>query len=98
MDKLKRYLKPFRNFYVVVGGTALIMMLFFDRYNLISRVDTHFRIRELQSDLAFYKQEKQRLEAARVVLENDETELERFAREQYRMKKDDEDLFIIVEE
>ena len=31
------------------------------------------------------------------MLESDAAELERFARERYRMKRDDEDLFILVD-
>lgn len=97
MHKLKRYLKYFRNFYVIVGGVAIFWMIFFDRYNVVNRIDTQMRIHQLEKDLEFYQGEKERLEHARSVLENSPDDLETYAREEYSMKKDNEDLFIIVE-
>ena len=96
MQKLKRFLKYFRNFYLVVGGAALVWMLFFDRFNLIDRIKTDVRINTLEEDLSFYRSEKERLEEMRVVLKNDPDELERYARERYRMRRKNEDVFIIV--
>ncbi|MEM6272198.1 MAG: septum formation initiator family protein [Bacteroidota bacterium] len=97
MNNLKRYLKVFKNFYLVVGGAALVWMLFFDRYNVVARIETQVRIGQLESDLDFYQQEKGRIEEARSVLENSPQELEKYAREEFRMKKDNEDLFILTE-
>lgn len=97
MNNLKRYLKIFKNFYLVVGGAALVWMLFFDRYNVVARIETQVRIGQLESDLDFYQQEKARIEEARSVLENSPQELEKYAREEFRMKKDNEDLFILTE-
>jgi cell division protein FtsB len=97
MHKIKRYLKFFRNFYLVVGGAALVWMLFFDRYNVVERLETHNRIKQLEADLNFYQAEKQRIEETRSVLENSPEELEKYAREEFRMKKENEDLFILTD-
>ena len=72
-------------------------MIFFDRYNVVNRIDTHFRIKQLERDLQFYQGEKSRLEEARSVLENNQDDLETYAREEFSMKKANEDLFIIVD-
>ena len=98
MKKLRHILKYFRNFYVVTGLVAGIWMLFFDRYNVLARIETEFRIKRLDADARYYRKEKGRLEEQRLVLENDLDELERFARERYHMKRESEDLFVLVRE
>ena len=97
MDKLKAKLKPFLNFYLIVGGFALVWMLFFDLNSVMVRFERSSRIGELEEDLAFYQQEKTSVQESRFILESDAAELERFARERYRMKKPDETLFVIVD-
>lgn len=96
MKKLKAKLKPY-HFYVIVGGFALIWMLFFDLNSVFGRFETARQIRELEEDLAFYQKEKSSVQESRFILESDAAELERFARERYRAKKSDETLFVIVD-
>lgn len=43
------------------------------------------------------QQELQDLNEQKEAFQNDKEALEKFAREEYRMKKDDEDVFVIVE-
>jgi hypothetical protein len=96
MKRLRKILGRFRNFYAVTFVAALVWILFFDRYNVLSRVETELRISRLEADVRFYQEEKGRLEGERLVLENDLGELERYARERYHMKRDNEDLFLLV--
>jgi cell division protein DivIC len=95
MKKIAKILPYLRNFYVVVGGIALVWVLFFDRYNFLDRLQTQLRIKELRSDLAFFKAERDNIEETRNMLESDIVEIERFARERYMMKRENEDLFLI---
>ncbi len=97
MQKLKAKLKPFLNFYLIVGGFALIWMSFFDLNSLVGRYERSQRIGDLREDLSFYQEEKTSVQESRFILESDAAELERFARERYRMKKPNETLFVIVE-
>ena len=98
MKKLSKILYYVRNFYVVVGVIAAVWILFFDRYNFVDRLQTELRIKELRSDLAFYKAERDNIEETRDMMESDMGEIERFAREKYMMKRDNEDLFLITTE
>ena len=98
MKKLSKILSYVRNFYVVVGVIAAVWILFFDRYNFVDRLQTELRIKELRSDLAFYKAERDNIEETRDMMESDMGEIERFAREKYMMKRDNEDLFLITTE
>ena len=96
MKKLKSFLKLFRNFYLLVGVLALAWMLFFDRYNLLSQYKLYQRVNQLETDLEFYEKEKERIAETSQLMTNDPVALERYARERHWMKKDDEDLFIVV--
>jgi cell division protein DivIC len=98
MKKLAKLLPYFRNFYVVVGGIAAIWILFFDRYNVVDRLGTEIRLQELRADLAYYKAERDDIEETRDMMESDMGEIERFARERYMMKRENEDLFLITTE
>lgn len=95
MKKIGKLLPYFKNFYVVVGGVALVWILFFDRYNFMDRLQTQLRIKQLRSDLVFYREERDNIEETRNMLESDIGEIERFARERYMMKRQNEDLFLI---
>lgn len=96
MDKVKLLFSKISNFYFIVGFLSLVWMLFFDRYNLMERLETQIRIHELQADLRFFKAERDEIELTRDMLDSDIGELERFAREHFMLKRENEDLFLIA--
>ena len=71
-------------------------MLFLDRYDAISQYKMMSEVRKLESDVAFYENEIARVNRERRMFREDALEVERFAREHYLMKKDNEDLFVVV--
>lgn len=92
-DKLPAWL---RNKYVVTILIFVLWVLLFDANNLIDRWRDIRRYRTLLNDREYYTR---RIEEDRARLEDinsDNESLEKFAREQYRMKRPDEDLYIIV--
>jgi cell division protein FtsB len=94
---LKDRLPPWmRNRYMITILIFILWLLFLDPNNLISRVrelNTRNRlIREKEYYMGRIEEDKRKLEELRTNNDN----LEKFAREQYHMKKPDEDLFIIV--
>src|SRR5450631_172423 len=93
MLKLRRF---FTNKYLITGIAFALWMLFFDRNDITLQLK---RIRELkklqESEKAMDRQitdTKQELS----LLKTDPETLEKYARERYMMKKDNEDLFIIT--
>jgi len=81
--------------------TILIFIVWvglFDDNNLIDRISSLKRLNQLNEDKVYLlnkiSEDKQNLEN----LKNNEQTIEKFAREQYFMKRDNEDVFIIVEE
>lgn len=84
------------NKYVLVISLFLIVFLFSSgESNFFKRIKYDQQIQALRTEIEKYEKEleanKQRLES----LKTDKEGLEKFAREEYRMKKSDEDLFVI---
>lgn len=88
---------PFlRNKYILTLILFLIWIIFLDSNNLISRYKETKYLNKLKSDREYYlsriKEDRSKLEELRTGNRN----LEKFAREQYHMKKPEEDLYIIL--
>ncbi|MEO9964276.1 MAG: septum formation initiator family protein [Reichenbachiella sp.] len=95
---LKKSLHITKNFYFIAGLAFLVWMLFFDTNDLYSQYQLRQKVRELESQETYYLQKIEEVNADREALTSDMELLERFAREKYYMKKDGEDLFVVVEE
>lgn len=84
--------------YIGVVLFFILWMLFFDEYNVI-RVERDKRtLKNLKVDNLYYKEKIKQDKDKLYKMRNDPDELERFAREQYHLKKPNEEVFIIVEE
>jgi len=85
-----------RNKYVLTIIIFLIWLLLLDSNNLISRYKEIRNLRRLRSEREYYikriEEDRRKLHE----LKTDDRNLEKFAREQYQMKKPDEDLYIII--
>ena len=97
----RRYWKYFisivKNKYLVAISLFVIWLVFFDNNSLINRYKLVNEVNQLQKDKIYYQQ-RIRSDSARLnELMTSPENLEKFAREQYLMKKDNEDIFIIVE-
>jgi cell division protein FtsB len=90
--------KLLKNKYILTAGAFAVWMLFFDNRDVIT---THFRhraeLQRLQESRAWYQQEIDKTRQELDQLRSDPGVLEKYAREKYRMKKDNEDLFVISE-
>ncbi len=88
----------FKNKYLITGTVFLVWMLFFDRNDLASQLDYRDDVNKLKAEKEFYIKEISQVEKDLTELTTDQQKLEKFAREKYLMKKDNEDVFVIVEE
>ncbi|MFY0600238.1 MAG: septum formation initiator family protein [Cyclobacteriaceae bacterium] len=95
---LKKIPPIFRNFYFVVGVLFVLWMLFFDSNDIITQVKLNSQQSELESSKAFYEEKIIEVKNDKEALTHDKELLEKIAREKYLMKKDGEDVFIVVEE
>lgn len=84
------------NKYTISFAIFSFWMVFFDQNNLIDRVKSLQRLDQLRQDTVFYRERiREDREAIRLLKTNPQN-LEKFAREKYRMKKSDEDVFVIL--
>lgn len=87
-------LKYIGNRYILVLLFFLIWMLFLDNYSYLEHRVLNKEIKELETNKNYYKEEikKDCLEIKQ--LKNTEY-IEKYAREKYYMKKDNEDIYVI---
>lgn len=84
-----------RNRYFLTLVTFTFFMVFIDRHDVATQFTLHRTVDRLENDLEEYDA---LIDAAEAEKLNMETNRERFARESYYMQKDDEDVFIIVDQ
>ena len=73
-------------------------VLFFDRNDLLSRYANMRQLKRLRQDKMYYKQKIEENRKDMIELKTNPKNLEKFAREKYLMKKDNEDVFVFVPE
>ena len=88
--------KYINNKYFYTGLVFLIWWIFFDQESLIVQYDLARVKIGLENQKEYYQNEIKEDEAAINTLQNDTVLLEKYAREKYFMKKDNEDVFVIV--
>ena len=73
-------------------------MLFFDQYNAVDRIKMSSEINQLEEDREYYLEQIQKDSARLSELTTNKENLEKYAREQFLMKKPNEDVFVVIEE
>ncbi len=86
----------FRNKYILTIIIFLIWLLLLDSNNLIARYKEIRELHKLRNEREYYFKKIEADKRKLNELKTDDQNLEKFAREQYRMKKPDEDLYIIL--
>jgi cell division protein FtsB len=87
-----------RNKYVLTIAVFSIWMLFFDQNNAVDRIKMSTEIRQLEEDREYYLEQIQKDSANLSELTTNKENLEKYAREQFLMKKKNEDVFVVIEE
>ena len=86
--------KILTNTFVMILIPFIIWMLFFDENSYSTHRKFDKEIEDLESTISFYENKISKDKETIKKLQ-DSLELERFAREQYLMKKENEDIYII---
>lgn len=87
-----------KNKYVIAILAFLVWMLFFDRNNFINQVRLVNTLNNLNDQKEFYQWEIKKDSAELHRLKTDTASLEKFAREKYLMKKENEDIYLIIDQ
>ncbi len=85
------------NKYFLTTLAFVVWMVFFDSNNILTRGKLQKKHEELQDEKKYYLDEIRKDSSLLRELMTDTTQLEKFAREHYFMKKDGEDLFLLID-
>jgi len=94
----KKILPYIKNKYILSLTLFVLWVLFFDSNNLIDRISLIGEIRRLERNKEYFIERIHKDSARMQELKTDRENLEKFAREQYLMKKENEDIFVIIYE
>ena len=93
-ENQKHIFKIFKNVFILIFTVFAIWMLFFDTNSFLTHVELNKEIDGLENEKEYYKKEIGKDKKEIEILSSDEG-LEKFAREKYYMKKDNEEIYII---
>jgi cell division protein FtsB len=95
---MNRLIDLFRNKYFLSVAAFVVWMLFFDKNDIIAQYEFKSQVNKLQEEKNFYVKEIETVKKDLNELNTNLNTAEKFAREKYFMKKDNEDVFVIVKE
>lgn len=95
---MAKYLKYTKNFYFIFTVLFVVWMVFIDSNDIVSQFTLRMKLRDLEKQKEFYQERKDKIKAEGEEMTSNYELLERFAREKYLMKKETEDLYVIVGE
>ena len=97
MKILKKVIKVLRNKYLVALSVFLLWILFFDSRDMFSQLEKKAELNSLLESKRFYETEIAAAKKQLADIQNNAAALEKIAREKYKMKKPNEDLFLVEE-
>jgi cell division protein DivIC len=94
---LKKILNVLLNKYLITTVAFIVWLVFFDSNNLLMQQDLKSKLKELRLEKKFYLDEIRKDSILTRQLLTDTAALEKFARERYLMKREGEDVFLVVD-
>ena len=95
---LQTILKIVFNKYLIVLVLFAVIMVTSEDHNLLHRYKNKKTIESLEKQISYYKNETAENKEKLDELRSDSSNLEKYARERYQMKKVDEDVYVIIQE
>jgi len=95
MQRAQKILSILANKYLIALIVFGVIMLFTDHNNIFEQMDRKQELKELQEKKAYYQQEIEKTKKQLADLSNNSSELEKYAREKFLMKRDSEDVFVV---
>jgi cell division protein FtsB len=88
----------FKNKYLIATILFIVWMLFFDHNDIFLHLQYRKELNELKTDKKYYQEQIDLTRKEVDLIKSNPQAMEKVAREQYLMKKDDEDVFVVGEE
>ncbi|WP_294210761.1 septum formation initiator family protein [uncultured Chryseobacterium sp.] len=95
-ETLRLIQKYVLNKYTITIALFLVWMVFFDKTSFLVINELNGEIGKYEEQLQYYKTEYEKNDAFYKKLMNNKSEKEKYARENYFMKKPNEEIFILV--
>ena len=95
---MRKILPILKNKYLLTIISLLIWVIFFDKNDLSTQVKLGQQIKQLENEKQYFSNEISVITADTKELTTNPKTLEKFAREKYLMKRNNEDIFVIVED
>ena len=86
------------NKYFISVAVIIVWVCFFDKNDLLSQYQLSQKLKQLRTEEKYYQDEIEKNKNDMNELRNNPASLEKFAREKYLMKKDNEEIFVIVQD
>ena len=96
MKRAKQTFRIITNKYLVALAVFGAMMLFFDDNNLFVQLDRKRQLNELLTQKAYYEKQINTTSSELNNLQKSTASIEKFVREHYVMKRDNEDIFVVA--
>ena len=96
MNKLSAIFKIASNKYVLAVVIFVVWISFFDRNDLFTQWDRKQELNKLETSESFYESEIITTKNDLTNLTNNSATLEKFAREKFYLKRQNEEIFIVV--
>ena len=88
----------FKNRYFIISALFIIWMLFIDKNSLIVQMKIKDELNAVKAQKEYYIKEIKMMQEESRRLDTDFEYLEKLARERYLMKRDNEEIFLFIEE
>ena len=92
---MKKALKIVGNKYFLTAVAFVAWSLYFDQNDWMSQRQRQKELNGLKNNIAYLNSEINKMSTERDALLTDRSKLEQYARENYRMKHDNEDVYVI---
>ena len=93
---MKRFLSIIKNKYLISLTAFIVWLSFFDHNDIASQFHLTQELHKMEDEKIYFLNQITYDELAMYELMHDPKTLEKFAREKYLMKKDNEEIFVIV--
>ena len=95
---MKKVVAVLKNKYLLTVIGLSVWVIFFDKNDLRTQLELRKEVKQLQEERNYYAHEIAEITSDLRDLTTNPKTLEKFAREKYLMKRDNEEIFKIVEE
>ena len=91
----REVLRKLNNRYVYATLVFLVVIFFIDQFNVFEQIRLHRSLKDQKQQIEYYESEIKDSKEYLNALQNDTATMEKVAREQYMMKRDNEVVYLI---